>query len=724
MIWLVGLGLAGMGYGQSVGWRPMVCPSQPTAGQRQQALQWRQQYERFVRSRRISGGPDASPDGVRYLPIRLHIVRADDGSGGVSLETINQALANTNRLYRPAGVQFYLATQGQAGDPNYATDFINDSRFVTFTPKAVFEAGPDAGKLHEFALVDTTSRRFARNAINVYFTQQILYSGHSIGGYANFPGPYLKDNYLFVVNNQVNDNVTLPHELGHYFNLYHTFQDNHEEGNRRELVTRNPREAPPRQPANCALAGDQLCDTPADPYGLDAAPYQVGCSDPFAGIKAPQDANGDAFSPGILLRNLMSYWNYTCLDSFTGQQLERITQAVYLRTDRANAYQLDAPARLFPESESPAALTAHFTGTRVSLEWRDNSQAETGYQIERSALPTGPFVPIGGVGPNQASYLDGSIRPDETYYYRVRPSNAEAAYTAVVPVTTGRVYCQPAYARSVSPSDSRCIRRLTLTDEAQTLLDNPSDGNSPAFFGDFTPLQTGPTARLPGAQLRAGRLYTLTLTVASTAVSSPIFDLQPKFGVWIDLNRDAVFSPEERLQAGQFGKDRLSVTVSLVIPLTVSPGRTRLRVRFVDEQSEVLDACEQRTQQETEDYLVDLQAAPTDAPQAFTADWQVPTPPRMVRSPDDFRPAPPLQVIVVGNPVRDNQLTLDILGASGRTLQITVTDGRGLRVAERLVRWPGTTERQTFSLPAQAAGILLVTVTTPQEQQVIRCLQD
>ena len=54
------------------------------------------------------------------------------------------------------------------------------------------------------------------------------------------------------MNNLCVDNgSTFIHEMGHFFNLYHT----HTTTNGEENVLRN----------NCTWAGDGFCDTPADP---------------------------------------------------------------------------------------------------------------------------------------------------------------------------------------------------------------------------------------------------------------------------------------------------------------------------------------------------------------------------------------------------------------------------------------------------------------------------
>ncbi len=94
-----------------------------------------------------------------------------------------------------------------------------------------------------------------------------------MSGYAYFPSTLSVTNRIFVQSLYATDTRTLTHELGHYFNLLHTFQSSTDANQtNREYVTRDV-----FQGANCATKGDLLCDTPADPYGRDSLSL-VGCS--------------------------------------------------------------------------------------------------------------------------------------------------------------------------------------------------------------------------------------------------------------------------------------------------------------------------------------------------------------------------------------------------------------------------------------------------------------
>lgn len=99
--------------------------------------------------------------------------------------------------------------------------------------------------------------------------------------------------------------TSIEHEMGHTLALRHTHQGG-------ELV----------DGSNCATAGDQVCDTPADP-GLNGTNV-IGCV--YVGTAV--DANGQPYTP--LTNNFMSYAPNSCRTAFTPGQVDRMNN--YLNT--------------------------------------------------------------------------------------------------------------------------------------------------------------------------------------------------------------------------------------------------------------------------------------------------------------------------------------------------------------------------------------------------------
>lgn len=70
--------------------------------------------------------------------------------------------------------------------------------------------------------------------------------------------------------------------------------------------------------------------------------------------------------------------------------------------------------------EAPTNLTASYSAGNITLQWQDNSDNEDGFAIERKEGAGGTYTEIGRTAQNVTSYVDSSLQPGVTYYYRVR----------------------------------------------------------------------------------------------------------------------------------------------------------------------------------------------------------------------------------------------------------------------------------------------------------------
>ena len=81
-----------------------------------------------------------------------------------------------------------------------------------------------------------------------------------------------------------------------------------------------------------------------------------------------------------------------------------------------------------PIAPSNVAATAA-SATQVNLSWRDNSNNEAGFQIER--WNGSAWTQIGAVGANITTYADSGLSPSTTYYYDiVAYNNAGSVWAA------------------------------------------------------------------------------------------------------------------------------------------------------------------------------------------------------------------------------------------------------------------------------------------------------
>ena len=76
------------------------------------------------------------------------------------------------------------------------------------------------------------------------------------------------------------------------------------------------------------------------------------------------------------------------------------------------------------------AGSSAFSATQVDVTWEDNSQNETGFDVQRSPGPAGTFVPVGAAAANAVTYRDQGLAPLSQYCYRVRAMRSSAGTTA------------------------------------------------------------------------------------------------------------------------------------------------------------------------------------------------------------------------------------------------------------------------------------------------------
>lgn len=218
---------------------------------------------------------------VNSVPIKAHIIRKTDGTGGLTVSELNAALANMNAFYANAYMEFFLCD---------GINYIDDDNYYDF------KSSDDESAL--------TSANNVSGLINIYFTDYVESStGSSLCGYAYYPGGA---DVILMSNSCATNGSTLPHEVGHFFSLVHT----HGPSNltlTTELVNGS----------NCDTDGDEICDTPADPQ-LNYSNVNASCI--YSGTET--DANGDTFVPDT--NNLMSYSRKECRTLFSTEQYARI----------------------------------------------------------------------------------------------------------------------------------------------------------------------------------------------------------------------------------------------------------------------------------------------------------------------------------------------------------------------------------------------------------------
>ncbi len=211
------------------------------------------------------------------------------------------------------------------------------------------------------------------NAINVYIVNGLVIGGSPLAGLSSFTfdsaqGIIMDDDYI---TPSVSDNV-LAHEVGHYFDLFHT----HEVAFGCELPNG----------ANCIPAGDQICDTPADPNLSTNNLVGSSCSyNPPANVLSDCNYILTAYNP--LTTNIMSYTTLGCMDAFTQGQFDRAFNTyLTLRPELQGC-----PCIRNPEDLSPTGLGFNDEfGAAVALSGFANADGH-------AALVSAPKDDAGGV---------------------------------------------------------------------------------------------------------------------------------------------------------------------------------------------------------------------------------------------------------------------------------------------------------------------------------------
>ena len=337
---------------------------------------------------------------VTQLPVRIHIVNRTNGTGGLALSTLNQAMANLNNKYLEADIEWFIA------DINY----INNDTYYDFD------------QTEETALCQPN---VVDDAVNVFFVNSI--NGGGICGYAYYP--FNNDQSLRILMRNscaVNAaNGTFVHEFGHHLSLPHTHNGT-SSGPNAANAENVPRTGPQ---ANCDTHGDYICDTEADPTGPTSNCVYTG---------GGSDENGVPYTPNE--DNIMSYYSDACGGIFTPGQYTAIGVGLTARQGHT-AYDIDGASPM--SVADPSSLTAVDNQVYVTLNWTDNASNEYGYIIERSDDNGVTFqaIPFGGVGPNVTSFDDYDILPNISYQYRVKASNDDPDHYSNVATFNSTEYC-------------------------------------------------------------------------------------------------------------------------------------------------------------------------------------------------------------------------------------------------------------------------------------------
>jgi len=237
---------------------------------------------------------------IIQIPLVAHILSNDYLTNGLSKSDLLAAIQDLNEAFETASFHFNLC------HINYISN--NDLGVIKYSRQ---------GFSNEFTMVTNSAHQ---SALNIYFVPDARgLNNQSVCGWSSYPADLeaFNKNWIVINNACVNNGSTLTHEVGHYFNLYHTHQgaSTSLQINDIEMIDQS----------NCGPnIGDEICDTPAEPYrkGLGL----VGTVNEDCTFTCDYfDPNGDAYDPdngyGF---NYMSYAPSACRIYFSPDQIKRM----------------------------------------------------------------------------------------------------------------------------------------------------------------------------------------------------------------------------------------------------------------------------------------------------------------------------------------------------------------------------------------------------------------
>ena len=236
---------------------------------------------------------------IEYIPVVVHIIH-NGGPENISNSQVQTAIANINAKYLQSNgnqIQFCLAQRDPQGNAT-----IGITRDVSVLTTETME------------LDDVTLKNINRwnpaCYLNIWVVKEILSisMGSGVIGYGFFPSAYGTNIDGVVIeagyfgSSPANDAVGA-HEIGHYFGLYHTFQNG---------CVNN----------NCLQDGDQVCDTPPDQTTFASCnPATNSCN-----TDADDPSANNPFTTDVadLSDDYMDYSALSCYNQFTTGQYDRM----------------------------------------------------------------------------------------------------------------------------------------------------------------------------------------------------------------------------------------------------------------------------------------------------------------------------------------------------------------------------------------------------------------
>lgn len=375
--------------------------------------------------------------------------------------------------------------------------------------------------------------------------------GGGTQGYAYFSSSHgqANDGTVMLVNAYKNpQGITLAHELGHAFNVYHTFQG---DGGGGSCPTNG----------NCSADGDQVCDTP---------PHIRSNSDcNFSGTNACDGGSAIA----LFKNNYMDYSGDQCQNMFTAGQNTRIQAAI--TGPRASFLAVNGNMSLVPPGAPALDFTASknlLCGTGQSVQLIDRSSCIPNTYLTDPGLPGITFA---------WSITNGGETHTSSVQNPTFTLNSTGIFNATLSITTGQgtftraeqgiIVVTAAAVSACSPTTSNASNYAqTVNNVVFNSISNVTSTSVNVAYTDFSCSQNTVVA--------VGSTYPLVVSIRAGGSAAE------SMNAYIDYNNNGVFEdPSELVASGsQPASSSGTVTANVTIPGTAVTN-TLLRMRIYGE---------------------------------------------------------------------------------------------------------------------------------------------
>ena len=231
-------------------------------------------------------------DTTYCLKVYMHVIRNTDGTGGQTVNSVNQAFEILNQDFNPYDITFSW---------DFTIDFMDNTTYFNYP---YFDADSND-------IADIFSINNHEDGIDIYLFDASIGASGRANGVGNSSEFLVTGNWASPYQALITTSV-ISHEMGHVLFLWHTHRGNYGGGvsSCAELVNGS----------NSDVCGDYVVDIPSDPY----LGFNVDSSCEWLGSGV--DANGDSYMPDE--ENIMSYSIPQCMSYFSPLQGIRMKNSI------------------------------------------------------------------------------------------------------------------------------------------------------------------------------------------------------------------------------------------------------------------------------------------------------------------------------------------------------------------------------------------------------------